>query len=70
MSVSARTNVQLLQLTSGGSVGLCFCPGKSVSRDGVHHMRSLQEDLGRLKEHFFVTCVLCLLNTAELRVSH
>ena len=54
---------------TGGQLSLCFCPGKCVVRDGVKHTRDLQEDLHRLRDGFGVTCVLCLLNLAELRVS-
>ncbi len=58
-----------LGAATGGSVGLCFCPGKCVVRGGVQHKRSLQQDLTHLRERYAVTCILCLLNTAELRVS-
>lgn len=54
---------------SGGSVGLCFCPGKVVTRNAVKHERDLHLDLQHLKQQHSITCVLCLLNTAELRVS-
>lgn len=39
-----------------------------MTRDGITHKRNLQQDLLRLKEHFGVTCIVCLLNAAELRV--
>ncbi|DBA97748.1 TPA: Cyclin-dependent kinase inhibitor 3 [Trebouxia sp. C0006] len=51
----------------GGSLGLCFCPGKCVSRDGVRYKRSLQQDLKHLQERYGITGLVCLLNTAELR---
>ena len=53
----------------GGTVGLCFCPGKVVTRNAVKYERDLHLDLRHLKEQHGITCVLCLLNTAELRVS-
>lgn len=58
-----------LLVPSGGSVGLCFCPGKCVTRNAVKHERNLQQDLQHLKQTHGTTCVLCLLNSAELRVS-
>mmetsp|Transcript_6316 Transcript_6316/g.13929 ORF Transcript_6316/g.13929 Transcript_6316/m.13929 type:complete len:204 (+) Transcript_6316:116-727(+) len=50
-----------------GQLGLCFCPGKKVVRDGVRHDRHVDEDLQRLRDHFQVTTIVCLLNAAELR---
>ena len=40
-----------------------------VTRNAVKHERDLHLDLRHLKKQHSVTCVLCLLNTAELRVS-
>ena len=39
-------------------------------RGGKHLVRSLDLDLVRLKERYGIQCVVCLLNDAELRVSH
>ncbi|KAL0025621.1 hypothetical protein WJX79_009242 [Trebouxia sp. C0005] len=51
----------------GGSLGLCFCPGKCVNRDGVRHKRNLQQDLKHLQGRYGITGLVCLLNAAELR---
>lgn len=52
----------------GGSLGLCFCPGKRHVRGGKKLERDLQTDLKRLKNHYLIECLVCLLNDAELRV--
>ena len=55
--------------TSGGRLGLCHCPGKTIIRGSqVLSARDLATDLAALKSHG-VTGLVCLLNTAELRVS-
>ena len=38
-----------------GKLGLCYCPGKTVTRAGVYWKRSLAADLARLRDHFKVT---------------
>ncbi len=56
----------------GGRLGLCFCPGKRAAQGRgaaqrpIH--RSLHADLQRLRQHFGVSTVVCLLNDAELAV--
>ena len=67
-AVHRRLQPSKVSLNSGGSVGLCYCPGKAVTRNSVKHERDLLQDLRQLKAQHGVTCVLCLLNTAELRV--
>ncbi|KAL6765944.1 protein-tyrosine phosphatase-like protein [Haematococcus lacustris] len=52
---------------AGGGLGLCFCPGKRVTRGGVRHERNMQQDLLRLRDTFQISTVACLLNAAELR---
>ncbi|KAK9805660.1 hypothetical protein WJX72_010673 [[Myrmecia] bisecta] len=52
---------------SGGKLGLCYCPGKHVKRLRVTWKRVLAKDLARLKGDFGVTCIVCLLDTAELQ---
>lgn len=60
----------------GGRLGLCFCPGKQIQRSrlragheesGQPIMRDLGADLRRLRQHYGVTQLVCLLNDAELR---
>lgn len=51
---------------TGGGFGLTFCPGKTASRGNIRWCRSLDADLDRLKTHFGVTTILCLLSQAEL----
>lgn len=52
----------------GGRLGLCYCPGKKVTRDGVTHNRDLGVDLLHLSNTWRVDTIICLLNAAELRV--
>lgn len=49
-----------------GRLGLCYCPGKKVTRRGVRWNRCLEQDLSRLKRDFGVTTLVCLLNESEL----
>ena len=50
-----------------GRLGLCYCPGKNVVREGVRWARSLDEDLGHLITAHGANVVVCLLSDAELR---
>ena len=50
-----------------GALGLCYCPGKNVVREGVRWARDLQRDLQHLISAHGVTVVVCLLSDAELR---
>jgi protein-tyrosine phosphatase len=50
-----------------GRLGLCYCPGKNVVREGVRWARSLDEDLAHLISAHGVNVVVCLLSDAELR---
>uniref|UniRef100_A0A7S4KXP8 Uncharacterized protein n=1 Tax=Guillardia theta TaxID=55529 RepID=A0A7S4KXP8_GUITH len=50
-----------------GNIGLCYCPGKNVDRDGVRWRRDLDKDLATLKSKFNIDLVVCLLSISELR---
>ena len=50
-----------------GALGLCYCPGKNVVREGVRWARDLQADLQHLISAHGVGVVVCLLSDAELR---
>ena len=50
-----------------GRLGLCYCPGKNVVREGVRWARSLDEDLAHLISAHGVNVLVCLLSDAELR---
>jgi hypothetical protein len=50
-----------------GALGLCYCPGKNVVREGVRWARDLEEDLQDLLVRHGVAVVVCLLSDAELR---
>lgn len=62
------TQDTVIELDQGGRLGLCFCPGKKVTRDGITHNRDLGADLQHLSSTWRVDTVVCLLNAAELRV--
>ena len=53
--------------SASGCLGLCYCPGKNVVREGVRWSRDLQADLQRLLTVHRIQCVVCLLSDAELR---
>ena len=50
-----------------GCIGLSYCPGKNLVRDGIRWERSLAADLAHLKNAHGVKVVVCLLSDAELR---
>ena len=50
-----------------GRLGLCYCPGKNVVREGVRWARDLDADLNHLITVHDVNVVVCLLSDAELR---
>ena len=52
-----------------GRVGLCYCPGKVVRKPerGVLIERDVRLDLQRLRGHFGISVVVCLLDKYELR---
>ncbi|KAJ9508406.1 hypothetical protein QJQ45_011927 [Haematococcus lacustris] len=64
---AAAAEQRIITTPTGGGIGLCFCPGKRVTRGGVRHERSMQRDLLRLRDTFQISTVACLLNAAELR---
>ena len=49
------------------TLGLCYCPGKNVVREGVRWERDLDADLRQLTSTHGVKVVVCLLSDAELR---
>jgi len=53
--------------SSMGQLGLCYCPGKNVVRYGIQWKRNMRMDVERLKCHFNITTVVCLLSEYELR---
>ena len=63
------SSVSWLDVARGetGCLGLCYCPGKNVVREGVRWARDLDTDLQRLIVTHGVHVVVCLLSDAELR---
>lgn len=50
-----------------GRLGLCYCPGKNLVRDGITWRRNVVEDATRLRSHHGVNTVVCLVSDRELR---
>lgn len=70
-SESRPMTISWVHREAGGKCGLCFCPGKTVTRDrgGGLWSRDLATDLAALRSAG-VTQLVCLLNPSELRSLH
>lgn len=55
--------------STSGRVGLCYCPGKQVTRNGERWQRDMQADLGRLRD-VFQACANPFSNRTRRRVPH
>mmetsp|Transcript_21468 Transcript_21468/g.56003 ORF Transcript_21468/g.56003 Transcript_21468/m.56003 type:complete len:192 (+) Transcript_21468:284-859(+) len=66
-SATAPIRVSWILECGAGHLGLCFCPGKHVSRGQTRWERDMVTDLQRLRDDLEVTTVVCLLGVHELR---
>eukprot|EP00282_Hemiselmis_andersenii_P006436 CAMPEP_0114140008 /NCGR_PEP_ID=MMETSP0043_2-20121206/17155_1 /TAXON_ID=464988 /ORGANISM="Hemiselmis andersenii, Strain CCMP644" /LENGTH=232 /DNA_ID=CAMNT_0001234073 /DNA_START=98 /DNA_END=796 /DNA_ORIENTATION=+ len=66
-SHSHPITVSPVSKTGSGRLGLCYCPGKNLVREGIKWERDLDIDLRDMKERHRVDVVVCLLSPAELR---
>ena len=54
------------RLQQPGQIGMTMAPGKQDEEAEVIWQRDLQADLGRLREHYSIDRLVCLLETDEL----